>query len=57
MTDYHDKPYHARGDLVGDPNKPQEGLHKTSFAFVSDILIVHSIYLLHSIYYTVYGHI
>ena len=36
MRDFHDKPYHSRSDLVGDPNKPQEGSHKTSFAFVSD---------------------
>ena len=37
MTDFHDKPYHSRSDLVGNPNKPQEGSHKTSFAFVSDL--------------------
>ena len=37
MTDFHDKPYHSKSDHAGDPNKPQEGSHKTSFAFVSDI--------------------
>ena len=36
MTDFHDKPYHFKSDLVGDPNKPQEGSHKTSSAFVSN---------------------
>ena len=36
MTDFHDKPCHSKSDLVGDPNKPQEGSRKTSFAFVSD---------------------
>ena len=36
MTDFHDKPYHSKSDHAGDPNKPQEGSHKTSFAFVSD---------------------
>ena len=35
MTDFHDKPYHSKSDHAGDPNKPQEGSHKTSFAFVS----------------------
>ena len=39
MTDFHDKPYHSKSDHAGDPNKPQEGSHKTSFAFVSDIYI------------------
>ena len=39
MTDFHDKPYHSKSDLVRDPNKPQEGSRKTSFAFVSDIQI------------------
>ena len=39
MTDFHDKPYHSKSDLLGDPNKPQEGSRKTSFAFVSDIYI------------------
>ena len=39
MTDFHDKPYHSKSDHAGDPNKPQEGSHKTSFAFVSDIHI------------------
>ena len=34
MTDFNDKYYHSKSDLVGDPNKPQEGSHKTSFAFV-----------------------
>ena len=37
MTDFHDKPCHSKSDLVGDPNKPQEGSRKTSFAFVSDL--------------------
>ena len=37
MTDFHDKPYHSKSDHAGDPNKPQEGSHKTSFAFVSDL--------------------
>ena len=36
MTDFYDKPYYSKSDLAGDPNKPQEGSHKTSFAFVSD---------------------
>ena len=36
MTDFHDKPCHSKSDLVEDPNKPQEGSRKTSFAFVSD---------------------
>ena len=27
---------HFKSDLVGDPNKPQEGSHKTSSAFVSN---------------------
>ena len=35
MTDFHDKPCHSKSDLVEDPNKPQEGSRKTSFAFVS----------------------
>ena len=35
MTDFHDKPYHSKSDHAGDPNKPQAGSHKTSFAFVS----------------------
>ena len=39
MTNFHDKPFHSNSDLVGDPNKPQEGSRKTSFAFVSDIQI------------------
>ena len=39
MTDFYDKPYHSKSDLVGESNKPQEGSHKTSFAFVSDIQI------------------
>ena len=37
MTDFYDKLYHFKSDLVGDPNKPQEGSHKTSSAFVSNI--------------------
>ena len=37
MTDFHDKLNHSKSDLVGYPNKAQEGSHKTSFAFVSDI--------------------
>ena len=37
MTNFHDKPYHSNSDLVGGPNKQQEGSRKTSFAFVSDI--------------------
>ena len=40
MTDFHDKPYHSKSDLLGDPNKPQEGSRKTSFAFVSDIQLM-----------------
>ena len=36
MTNFHDKLYHSNSDLEGDPNKPQEGSRKTSFAFVSD---------------------
>ena len=40
MTDFHDKPCHSKSDLVEDPNKPQEGSRKTSFAFVSDRYIV-----------------
>ena len=40
MTDFHDKPYRSKSDLAGDPNKPQEGSHKTSFAFVSDKEII-----------------
>ena len=39
VTDFHDKPYHSKSDLLGYPNKPQEGSRKTSFAFVSDIYI------------------
>ena len=42
MTDFHDKPYHSKSDHAGDPNKPQEGSHKTSFAFVSDIWVLAS---------------
>ena len=37
MTDFYDKPYHSKTDLVGDPNKQQEGSHKTGFAFVSHL--------------------
>ena len=33
MIDFHNKPYHFKSDHVGDPNKPQEGSHKTSSAF------------------------
>ena len=45
MTDFHDKPCHSKSDLVEDPNKPQEGSRKTSFAFVSDIYIYVCMYV------------
>ena len=37
MIDFHDKFYYFKSDHVGDPNKPQEGSHKTSSAFVSNM--------------------
>ena len=36
VKNFLDRPYNSNSDLVGDPNKPQEGSRKTSFAFVSD---------------------
>ena len=52
MTDFHDEPCHSKSDLVGDPNKPQEGSRKTSFAFVSDIYIyVSTLFTTNFIYY------